>query len=128
MDHICQHACCALIDDGCNAAVEFEVQSRLIHAILGGDTELQDLLKVSCVKGVLHLLKINHIYYTTESASTMMCAGKTVYTVQKSHQPQKHLQKQSSQYQNCTCQQPLGCDNCSVQESVCKGCSKKGHW
>ena len=23
---------------------------------------------------------------------------------------------------------PPGCDNCPAQESVCRGCSKKGHW
>ena len=30
--------------------------------------------------------------------------------------------------QNCTHQHPPGHDNCPVQESVCKGCLKKGHW
>ena len=48
IDHICQLAHHALIGDGSDAAVEFEVQCRLIHAIPDGDIELQkELLKVS---------------------------------------------------------------------------------
>ena len=57
-----------------------------------------------------------------------MCAGKTINVVQKSHWPQKQPQKHPSQCQNCTCQHPPGCDNCLAQESVCKGCLKKGYW
>ena len=61
--HICQLACCALIGDGSDAAVEFEVQCRLIHAIPNGDIELQkELLKVSCNKCVSHLLEICYTY------------------------------------------------------------------
>ena len=48
IDHICQIACCALIGDGSDTAVEFEVQCRLICAIPYGDIELQkELLMVS---------------------------------------------------------------------------------
>ena len=47
-DHICQLACCALISDESDAAVEFKVRCRLICAIPDGDIELQrELLKVS---------------------------------------------------------------------------------
>ena len=48
IDHICHLACHALIGDGSDVAVEFEVQSRLIYAIPDGDIELwKELLKVS---------------------------------------------------------------------------------
>ena len=48
VDDICQLAHCALIGDESDAAVEFEVQHRLIHAIPDGDIEQQkELLKVS---------------------------------------------------------------------------------
>ena len=47
IDHIYQHAHCALIGDGSDSAVEFEVQHRLIHAIPDGDIGLwKELLKV----------------------------------------------------------------------------------
>ena len=59
IDHIWQLAHHALIGDGSDAAVEFEFQCRLICAIPDGDIELQkELLKVSCDKGVSHLLEI----------------------------------------------------------------------
>ena len=58
-DCIHQLACHALIDDGSDAAVEFEVQHRLIFAISDHDIKLQkDFFKVSCDKGVSHLLEI----------------------------------------------------------------------
>ena len=48
IDYICQLACHELIGDASDAAVEFEAQHRLIHAIPDGDIELQkELLKVS---------------------------------------------------------------------------------
>ena len=79
---------CALIGDGSDAAVEFEVQCRLICAILDGDIELwKELLKVSQDKGVSHLLEICCTYYAIESGTGAMCAGKTINVVQKSHQP-----------------------------------------
>ena len=34
----------------------------------------------------------------------------------------------SSQCQSCTCQYPPGHDSCPATESVCRVCSKKGHW
>ena len=53
-DGICQLAHCALIGDGSDAAVEFKVQYRLIHAIQNDDIQLQkELLKVSCDKVVV---------------------------------------------------------------------------
>ena len=48
IDCIHQLACCTLIGDGSDAAVEFEVQHRLICAIPDGDIELwKELAKVS---------------------------------------------------------------------------------
>ena len=86
IDCICQLACCALIGDGSDAAVEFEVQSRLILAIPDGDIELwKELLKVSQDKSVSHLLEICHTYCGIESGAAGMCAGKVITVVQKSH-------------------------------------------
>ena len=74
-----QLACHALIGDECDAAVEFEVQCRLIHAIPDGDIELwKELLKVGCDKGVSHLLKVCHTYYAIESVAATMFADKTI--------------------------------------------------
>ena len=57
IDCICQLAHHALIGDGSDAAVEFEVQPRLICAIPDGDIELwKELLKVIQDKGVSYLL------------------------------------------------------------------------
>ena len=48
VDHIHQLACHTLIGDGSDAAVELEVQCRLIHAIPDGDIKLwKELLKAS---------------------------------------------------------------------------------
>ena len=48
IDHIHQLAHFTLIGDGSDAAVEFEAQCRLIHAIPDGEIELwKELLKVS---------------------------------------------------------------------------------
>ena len=86
IDCVCQLALHALKGDGSDAAVEFEVQQRLICAIPDGDMELQkDLLKVSQENGVSHLLEICHIYYAIESEAAAMCAGRTINAVQKSH-------------------------------------------
>ena len=86
IDHIHQLACCALKGDGSDAAVEFEVQHRLIHTIPDGDIELQkELLKVSQDKGVSHLLEICHTYYAVESGAAAICVGKTINVVQKSY-------------------------------------------
>ena len=53
IDRIHQLACYAQIGDGSDAAIEFEVQSRLIQAIPDADIKLQkELLKVSHKKGV----------------------------------------------------------------------------
>ena len=47
VDCICQLVCHALMDDGNDATVEFEVQCRLTCSIPDGDIELQEkLLKV----------------------------------------------------------------------------------
>ena len=60
MDCICQLAHHALIGDRSNVPVEIEAQHRLICAILDGDIELwKELLKVSCDKGISHLLEIS---------------------------------------------------------------------
>ena len=100
----------------------------LMHALPDGDIELwKELLKVRQDKGVSHLLGMCHTYYAIESGAAVMCAGKTINAVQKSHQPQQQPQKCPSQCQNCTCWHQPGHDNCPAQESLCKGCWKKGH-
>ena len=97
VNHICQLACHALIGDGSNAAVEFEVQCRMIHAIWDSDIELwKEFLKVSHDEGVSHVLEISHTYCAIESGAPVMCASKTINAVQKSDQPLKHPQMQSS--------------------------------
>ena len=54
---ICQLAHHALIGEGSDAALEFEVKCRLIHAVLDDDIELLKVMViVSHDKGVLHLL------------------------------------------------------------------------
>ena len=129
IDYICKLTHCALIGDGSDEVVEFEVQWRMICAIPDGDIELwKELLKVSCNKDVSHLLAICDTYYAIESGAAAICAGKTINAVQKSHGPQKQPQKHPSQCQNCIYQHPPGHDNCPAWESVCKGCLKKGHW
>ena len=126
VDCICQIAHCALIGDVSDAAVEFKVQLRWIHAILECDIELQkELLKVSCDKDVSHLLEICHKYCAIEYGATAIWTGKTINAVQKSFQPWKLPQKQCLQCQSCTCQHPPGCDICQAWESVSIGYSKK---
>ena len=86
VDCICQLAHCAQIGDGSDAAVEFEVQCRLICAIPDGNIELwKELLKVSQDKGVSHLLEICYTYYAVEYDAAAMCAGKTINVVQNTH-------------------------------------------
>ena len=86
IDCICQLALHALKGDGSDAAVDFEVQQRLICAIPDVNIELEkELLKVSQENGVSHLLEICHTYYAIESEAAAMCAGRTINAVQKSH-------------------------------------------
>ena len=86
IDHIYQLAHHALIGDGSDTAVEFEVQCSLIHTIPDGDIQLQrDLLKISWDMGISHLLEICHTYYAIESGAAAVCAGKTINAAQKSH-------------------------------------------
>ena len=68
------------------------------------------------------------MHYAVESGAAVMCAGRTINAIQKSHQPQKQLQKHPLHCQNCTHPHSPGHDNCPAQESVCKGCLKNGHW
>ena len=99
IDHIHKLACHALIGDGSDVAVEFEVQCRLIPAIPNGDIWLwKELLKVSQDKGVSHILEICHAYYAVKSGAAAMCAGKTINAVKMSHWPQKQAQKHLSQH------------------------------
>ena len=129
IDHICQLACCALISDGSDEAVEFEVHCRLICAIPDGDFELwKEHLKISLDKGVSHLLEICHTYYAVESGAASMYACEIINAVQKFHWSQKQPQKHPSQCWNCMCQHPTRCDSFLACESACKDCLKKGHW
>ena len=98
VDHKYQMAHPALIGDGSDVVVEFEVQHRLIHTIPDGNIGLlKELLKVGHDKGLSHLLVICHTYYDVESGAAAMCAGKTINAVQKSYQPKKQPPKQPSQ-------------------------------
>ena len=73
IDRIYQLACHAQIGDGSDAAIEFEVQCRLIQAIPDADIKLQkELLKVNCDKKVSDLLEISHTYYAIESVGAAM--------------------------------------------------------
>ena len=79
IDCICQLACCAVIGDGSDTVVEFEVQCRLICAIPDGDIELwKELLQVSWDKGVSHLWEICHTFIAIQSRAAAMCAGETI--------------------------------------------------
>ena len=81
------------------------------------------------MKDVSHLLEICCTYHAIESGAAARCDGKTINAVQKSHQLQKQQQKHPSQCQNCThASTHLGMTFALSQESVCRGCSKKGHW
>ena len=76
-----------------------------------------------------HLLEISCTYYTVESRTAVMCAGKAIDALCQGHQPHKNKpQKFTSQHPNCTCSHPPGHDNCPVWNVIFKGCSKKGHW
>ena len=61
------------IGNGSDAAIEFEVQCRLIRAIPDANIKLcKQLLKVSRNKRVLHLLEICRTYYAVESGVAAM--------------------------------------------------------
>ena len=103
VDRICQFTCRAQISNDSDAAIEFEVQCRLIRAIPDTDIKLcKQLLKVSCDKKVLHLLEICRTYYAVESGVAAMCAGHAVHAV--CHTCQPHDPKPQSSYAPCpTC-------------------------
>ena len=64
VDWTCQLTHRAQIGDGSDAAIEFEVQCRLIQVIPDADIELhKQLLKVSSDKRVSPLLEICRTYY-----------------------------------------------------------------
>ena len=127
---ICQLTHRAQISDGSDAAIEFEVQCRLIWAIPDTDIELhKQLLKVSHDKRVSHLLEIYRTYYAVESGPAAMCAGHVVHAVCHTHQT--HDPKSLTSYTlcpNCTHQHCLSRNNCPTHDLACKGCRKKGHW
>ena len=94
IDRICQLAHCVQIGDGSNAAIEFEVQCRLIGAIPDANIGLQkELLKVSCKKKVSHLLEISHTYYAVKSGAAAMCAGKAIHTLHQAVSARKTSHK-----------------------------------
>ena len=130
LDRIYQLACCAQIDNGSDAAIEFEVQCRLIQAIPDANIELwKELLKVNCDRKVSDLLEISHMYYANELGAAAMCAGKAIHALHQGHQPQKSKpQKCIPQYPKCTCSDSPGHDNCPAWNATCNGCSKRGHW
>ena len=100
VDWICQLACRAQISDGSDAAIEFEVQCRLIQAIPDTDIELhKQLLKVSHDKKVSYPLEICRTYYAVESGAAAMCAGHAVHAV--CHTCQTHDAKPQTSYTLC---------------------------
>ena len=106
VDWICQLACRTQISNGSDAAIEFEVQHRLIPAILDTDIELhKQLLKVSRDKKVSHLLEIYRTYYAVESGEAAMCVGHVVHAV---HTPTRHTS------QGCRCSY-APCPSCTYQ-------------
>ena len=114
VDQICQLTHRAQIGNGSDAAIEFEVQCRLIRAIPDDNIELcKQLLKVSHDKKVPHLLEICRTYCTVESGVAAMCAGHAVHSVH--HTCQAHELKLQTSYAprpNCTCQHPPSSHNC----------------
>ena len=91
-----QLACCVQIGDSSNAAIEFEVQCRLIQAIPDANIKLQkELLKGNCEKKVSHLLEISCTYYAIESRAAAMCAGKAIHALLQGHQLQKNKPQKS---------------------------------
>ena len=130
VDWICQLAHRAQISNGSDAAIEFEVQCRLIWAILDANIDLcKQLLHISHDKRVSHLLEICRTYYAVESGVAAMCAGHVVHAV--CHACQTHDPKPLTSYPPCpnfTHQHPTSRNNCPAHDSACKGCGKKGHW
>ena len=130
VDWICQLAHRAQISNGSDAAIELEVQCRLIWAIQDADIQLcKQLLKVSHDKRVLHLLEICRTYYAVESGAAAMCAGCVVHAVY--HTCQAHDSKPQTSYApcpNCTHQDPPSRYNFPAWDSACKDCGNKGHW
>ena len=127
---ICQLTHHAQIGNGSDAAIEFEVQCRLIWAIPDANIELwKELLKVNHDKKISHLLEISCTYYAIESRAAVMCAGKAIHPLHQGHQPKRNKpQKCTPQCTNCTHPCFPGHDNYSPWNAICKGCSKKGHW
>ena len=100
VDWIHQLAHRAQIHDGSDAAIEFEVQCRLIQAISDADIELhKQILKVSNDKRVSHLLEICRTYYTVESGVAAMCVGHLVHAI--CHACQTHDPKLLTFYTLC---------------------------
>ena len=81
-----------------------------------------------------------HIYWKLVvhimSGAAAICAGKAIHALHQGLQVQKNkpqksasqCPKSASQCPNCTHSHPPCHDNCSAQNAICKGCSKKGHW
>ena len=73
VDHIYQIAHHALIGDGCDAGVEFEVQCRLIHAIPDDDIELGKELSRSVKTRVSHTYWKSAIHTMPLSLELLQC-------------------------------------------------------
>ena len=121
VDWIHQLAHKAQFSNGSDAAIEFEVQCRLIWAVPDADIELcKQLLKVSCDKRVSYLLEICRTYYVVESGAAAMCAGHVVHAVCYAHQT--HDPKPLTSYTpcpNCTCQHPPSRNSCPACDLAC---------
>ena len=100
VDWICQLGWRAQIGTGSDAAIEFEVQCRMIRVIPDANIELcKQLLKVSHDKRVSHLLEICRTYYAVESGVAAMCVGHNVHAVH--HACQTHDPKPLTSYTLC---------------------------
>ena len=130
VDQMHQLACRAQIDDGSDAAIEFEVQCRLSQTIPDTDIKLhKQLLKVSHDKRASHLLEICRTYYAVESGVAAMCVGHVIHAVCHACQTHDPMPLTScTPCPNCMQQHPPSRNNCPAHDLACKGCGKKVHW
>lgn len=136
VDRIREMARLARIHDESEAAIEFEVQRRLIKAIPDCDKPLRkELLKQPLDKSVSYLLDICRTYYMVESGAAQMCDSKPVHAIRtqkgKPQYRQKNKQsggKQSESCTKCTAQHAPDRKNCPAKDSKCGICGKIGHW
>ncbi len=129
VDRIRQLAQLANIGDGSDAAIEFEVQRRLIRAIPDSDIELRkEMLKLDKTKGVNDLLDIARTYYAVEAGAKHLNKSTEIDAVRtynrKGFKPKQH--SGTFDCGNCTKQHEPG--KCPARNSTCSYCKNRGHW